>query len=491
MMKKLLLILLCLPMIGFGQWSSVGVIPNFSQNQSGHLHNNNFMDFKINNSTNELYLIHPNTNNEIYTYVNSNWSIVGDSGQVITFDENNILYKISLINLYETQNSLPYGGLIQIHKYNNNTNWNIILIDTIYNHADGINTINLSGIFIEDFVVKNNQFYFSISDVISHPFSSRDEFIRVFNYNNILNLLTEYVSPGLLKRRYGTGSSGLQNSLSQSNVITELDFDPNSGDLLICGQQINSNLSIENVVKRFDGNSWQTFGNNINLNNYVGSIVSDYASPIDIETSVNGDLILAFSIFKQSFDIGAPNDLLIDTFIVLKYDTINQTWNEFIGGNPELDLYNINQFSLQLSSDGTPFIAYQNYCNSPSHPLNLPCIYNSSRNVIYYDNTSNTWNQLNTPIISSVQYADYWDNPIIQLNNNNEICVYYTQALTGIVSVKCHQNILSINDVNVNMTNKNIIKIIDLLGRETKGNKNEVLFYIYDDGTVEKRIVIE
>ena len=38
---------------------------------------------------------------------------------------------------------------------------------------------------------------------------------------------------------------------------------------------------------------------------------------------------------------------------------------------------------------------------------------------------------------------------------------------------------------------KEIIKVTDLLGRETKGTKNEVLFYIYDDGTVEKRIVIE
>tara|TARA_B100001094_G_scaffold163476_1_gene158213 strand:+ start:441 stop:653 length:213 start_codon:yes stop_codon:yes gene_type:complete len=55
--KKLLLLLLCVPLIGFGQWSSVGFIPNFSQNQSGQLQNNNFMDFKINNSTNELYLI--------------------------------------------------------------------------------------------------------------------------------------------------------------------------------------------------------------------------------------------------------------------------------------------------------------------------------------------------------------------------------------------------------------------------------------------------
>ena len=40
-------------------------------------------------------------------------------------------------------------------------------------------------------------------------------------------------------------------------------------------------------------------------------------------------------------------------------------------------------------------------------------------------------------------------------------------------------------------TNKELLKVTNLLGRETKGSKNEVLFYIYDDGTVEKRIVIE
>ena len=39
--------------------------------------------------------------------------------------------------------------------------------------------------------------------------------------------------------------------------------------------------------------------------------------------------------------------------------------------------------------------------------------------------------------------------------------------------------------------NKELLKITDLLGRETKGTNNQTLFYIYDDGTVEKRIVIE
>ena len=39
-------------------------------------------------------------------------------------------------------------------------------------------------------------------------------------------------------------------------------------------------------------------------------------------------------------------------------------------------------------------------------------------------------------------------------------------------------------------TNKDLIGITDILGRETKGT-NQPLLYIYDDGTVEKRIIIE
>ncbi len=39
-------------------------------------------------------------------------------------------------------------------------------------------------------------------------------------------------------------------------------------------------------------------------------------------------------------------------------------------------------------------------------------------------------------------------------------------------------------------TNKELLKVTDLLGRETK-QTNQPLFYLYDDGTVEKRITIE
>ena len=39
-------------------------------------------------------------------------------------------------------------------------------------------------------------------------------------------------------------------------------------------------------------------------------------------------------------------------------------------------------------------------------------------------------------------------------------------------------------------TNKALLKVTDLLGRETKAT-NQLLFYIYNDGTVEKKVVIE
>jgi len=44
--------------------------------------------------------------------------------------------------------------------------------------------------------------------------------------------------------------------------------------------------------------------------------------------------------------------------------------------------------------------------------------------------------------------------------------------------------------VDHNNTNKTLLKTIDIFGRETNAN-NQLLFYIYDDGTVVKKIIIE
>jgi hypothetical protein len=48
----------------------------------------------------------------------------------------------------------------------------------------------------------------------------------------------------------------------------------------------------------------------------------------------------------------------------------------------------------------------------------------------------------------------------------------------------------AITDINTSI-NRKLIGIVDILGREKKETKNELLFFIYDDGTIEKRIIIE
>ncbi|MDG2059776.1 MAG: hypothetical protein P8J34_06460, partial [Flavobacteriales bacterium] len=47
----------------------------------------------------------------------------------------------------------------------------------------------------------------------------------------------------------------------------------------------------------------------------------------------------------------------------------------------------------------------------------------------------------------------------------------------------------SVEDINFNTGT--LTKITDVLGRESKEKSNVPLFYIYNDGTVEKKIIIE
>ncbi len=49
----------------------------------------------------------------------------------------------------------------------------------------------------------------------------------------------------------------------------------------------------------------------------------------------------------------------------------------------------------------------------------------------------------------------------------------------------------SLDIIEVNSNNKKLLKVTDLFGRETNPKNNEVLLYIYNNGTVEKRIIIE
>jgi hypothetical protein len=59
-----------------------------------------------------------------------------------------------------------------------------------------------------------------------------------------------------------------------------------------------------------------------------------------------------------------------------------------------------------------------------------------------------------------------------------------------LIKTNSQGNITSTFNIPIPSSNRKLQKTVDILGRETKGT-NQPLFYIYDDGTVEKRITIE
>tara|TARA_B100000780_G_scaffold20210_1_gene13030 strand:- start:2808 stop:3503 length:696 start_codon:yes stop_codon:yes gene_type:complete len=75
----------------------------------------------------------------------------------------------------------------------------------------------------------------------------------------------------------------------------------------------------------------------------------------------------------------------------------------------------------------------------------------------------------------------------VQTNSND---IPYDDVIMD--SVRIVDLILSSNNIFLEtVTNNKLIRIIDVLGKEITNKKNTPLFYIFEDGTVEKRIVIE
>ena len=78
-------------------------------------------------------------------------------------------------------------------------------------------------------------------------------------------------------------------------------------------------------------------------------------------------------------------------------------------------------------------------------------------------------------------------------NFNTWVCYYPVLVFWGngqYVSLRTANPMFTSIDESTGVNSRKLIKILDVFGRETKERKNVPLFYIYDDGTVEKRIIL-
>ena len=91
----------------------------------------------------------------------------------------------------------------------------------------------------------------------------------------------------------------------------------------------------------------------------------------------------------------------------------------------------------------------------------------------------------------SIAEPSIHSNPNLECIQVNNVSCWDSAYTWGIdtnfqyFSINC-----SGTSIKENTTKKELLKVTDLLGRETK-QTNQLLIYLYDDGTVEKRIVVE
>lgn len=92
---------------------------------------------------------------------------------------------------------------------------------------------------------------------------------------------------------------------------------------------------------------------------------------------------------------------------------------------------------------------------------------------------------------------DAW--PIMALTDSIITCITY---VNGVDTLTCcleffwngsfwakMGSVISIEEIG--SFDKKLIKVVDMLGRETSINSNQTLFFIYEDGTIEKRYIID
>ena len=98
------------------------------------------------------------------------------------------------------------------------------------------------------------------------------------------------------------------------------------------------------------------------------------------------------------------------------------------------------------------------------------------------------------PLISydtlSVTTSIVWNGMTLTVSGDYSVTLTNSVGCDSIANLNLTITIPS-GILNVTNTEKTLLKITDMLGQETPYRRNTPLFYIYDDGTVEKRIVIE
>ena len=183
----------------------------------------------------------------------------------------------------------------------------------------------------------------------------------------------------------------------------------------------------------------------------------------------------------------------IDTVTIL--DVSSENIADLTGIEDFTDLLELNCSENQLSELD---VSHNTYLST------LDCSHNYLTSLNLSQNTSLTLlrcynNQLSTLDVKNGNntYFLHFFSHFATQNNPNLYCInvddatWSTANWTSIDPQHYFSNNCSATDIEEHSANKKLLKVTDLFGREIKELKNILLFFLYNDGTVEKKIILE
>jgi len=170
------------------------------------------------------------------------------------------------------------------------------------------------------------------------------------------------------------------------------------------------------------------------------------------------------------------------------YENILGTWTQI---GQDLDGEATNDYfgkSVSLNSTGTVLAVggYMNDANNQTTP--------NKGHTRVFNNVGGSWFQIGQDIDGEA--ANNYSGAAVCLSNSGERIIIGApfNADNGFSSghVRVFENTsVPASIQNINFTSNSNSRIVDILSREVNESKNKVLFYIYDNGRVDKKIILE
>ena len=293
--------------------------------------------------------------------------------------------------------------------------------------------------------------------------------INNFNLNqSLINLsLTEINSNNLLLNLSNTNIENLylgNISLNSLNVTNGSNLQTLSSSSL----SINS-LSLQGLPNL----------TTIEFNNYLNQ--TGYVSNISMDNSVSSNLQF-LKVANLNLATISPNFSQIPNLQYLVIDKCLFTSIDLSMNNQLKDLSTVNSPILNSIKACSSFIDSVNVSNCPS----LSCL--ALKGFLPVINSYVNLTAINTPNLDciEVQDGDYFSILFPTNTMNFDPQINYSTNCNNACSFSC-----STTEIPEYHIEKTILKIIDITGRETTYKPNELLFYLYNDGSTEKFFVFE